>query len=82
MASINDKLAREKYIGEPESNSHNNEHVPHHSQNIEEQKHNKKEFLFTWIMCEAQEDKVSQIFPWFHLLFYDYWFQILEIVHL
>ena len=65
-----------------ESNSHNNEHVPHHSQNVEEQKHNKKDFLFIWILCEAQEDKVSHIVPWFQLLFYEYWFQILEIVHL
>ena len=71
MTSINDKLARKKYIDAFRvllSYSHNDEQVAHNSNNIEEQEYNKKDFLFFWILCEAQEDETSHIAPWFHLV--------------
>lgn len=62
--------------------SNNNEHISHHGQNVGEQEQNKKSFLHLWILWEAQEDKVSYIAPWFHLLFYWFWFHIWEDFYL
>ena len=32
-------------------------------QNVEEQEHNREDFLLLWLLCEAQKDKVSHIVP-------------------
>ena len=37
-------------------------------QNVEEQEHNREDFLLLWILWEAQEDKVHYIVPWLHLI--------------
>ena len=70
MTSTNDKVAWKKYIGEfivLLSYSHNNEQVSHHSNNIEEQEHNEKDF-FWGVLCEPQEDETYYIAPLFHLV--------------
>ena len=68
--------------GITESYSHSNDQVAHHCQNVEEQEHNKKDFLLLWILCEAQEDKASYIVPCFHLLWTGVEFTYYEAVYL
>ena len=53
-----------------------------HCQNVEEQEHNKKDFLLLWILCEAQEGKASYIVPWFLLFWTGAEFTYYEAVYL
>ena len=71
VTSINDKLARKihRWVQSlTNSYSNDNENVAQYSQNVKDQEYNKKDFLLFWILCEAQEDKVRYIVPWFHLV--------------
>ena len=65
-----------------DSYSHNNKQVAHYSQNVEEQEDNKKDFLLLWILCEAQEDEISYIVPWFLLFWTGAEFTYYEAVYL
>ena len=68
--SINDKQEKSTLVssGSYWLYSRDNEQISHHGQNVEEQEQNKKNFSLLWILCEAQEDKVRYIVPWFHLV--------------
>ena len=68
MASINDKLARKKCIGDFRVLLTVIVTVSHSSQNVEDQEYGRKDFLLLWILCEAQEDKVCYTVPWSHLV--------------
>ena len=48
--------------------SQNDEAIAHHHQNVDEQEQDKKYFLTLDALSGPQEDKLSYIAPWFHLV--------------
>ena len=71
-AVINEgEMGQEKVHGGPQgwagSDGDHDEHISYHSDNIDNKKHSRYEFLHLWILCEPQENKLCHIVPILHV---------------